>query len=84
MKILSFFFALICVTAALARPTAGQFNDAMREGMQKEIKKDADQYKKPGRAPARVEPMKPEVLLEEKKAIDKLEKQHKQLGNPTW
>lgn len=84
MKILSFFFGLICVSAALARPTAMQFNEAMREGMEQEIKKDAELYRKPTRAPASVEVLKPEVLKEEKRALDKLEKQHKQLGNSAW
>jgi|688.fasta_scaffold1369333_1 hypothetical protein len=84
MKILSFFFAILCATAALARPSIDQFNEAMRDGMHEEIKKDSDLYKQPSRAPASVKMMKPEVLIEEKKAIDKLEKQHKQLGKPSW
>lgn len=84
MKILSFFFGLICVTAAFAIPTAMQFNEAMREGMELEIKKDADLYRKPSRKPASVEVLRPEVLKDEKRALDKLEKQHKQLGNSAW
>lgn len=84
MKILSFFFGLICVTAVFARPTAMQFNEAMREGMEQEIKKDADLYRKPSRGPASAEVLRPEVLQDEKRALDKLEKQHKQLGNAAW
>ncbi len=84
MQVLSIIFAIICATAALARPSALQFNEAMREDLQKDIKQDADKYKKVTRGPASVEPVQPEVLLDETKALDKVEKQHKQLGNKSW
>lgn len=86
MKFMSFMFALFCATAALAKSDAGLFNQAIREGIKQEVKKDGVVYKgnTPGRAPASVEPSKSEVIQNEHKSLDKVEKQYKQLGSPKW
>ena len=84
MRFLSFLFALGCVTAAFAKPDAGMFNKVMLEGMDSEIKKDSDSFKKPSRGPASVGPSKQEVILDHKKSINKTEKRDKQLGQPSW
>jgi ABC-type sugar transport system substrate-binding protein len=85
MKFMSLMFALLCATAALAKSDAGLFNQAIREGIKQEAKKDGVVYKvAPGRAPASVEATKTEVIQNEHKSLDKVEKQYKQLGSPKW
>lgn len=85
MKFMSFMFALFCATAALAKSDAGLFNQAIREGIKQEIKKDGVVYKgSASRAPASVEPSKADVIQDEQKSLDKVEKQYKQLGSPNW
>ncbi|MBY0517128.1 MAG: hypothetical protein K2P81_09480 [Bacteriovoracaceae bacterium] len=84
MKFMSFLFALFCAGAALAKSDAGLFNAAIREGIKQEIKKDGVSLKQTGRFPASVEATETEVIQNEQKSIDKVEKQHKQLGLPSW
>jgi len=85
MKFMSFMFALFCATAALAKSDAGLFNQAIREGIKQEDKKDGVMYKgSAGRAPASVEPSKADVIQNEQKSLDKVEKHYKQLGRPSW
>lgn len=82
MKFMSFMFALFCATAALAKSDAGLFNQAIREGIKQEVKKDGVIYKgtSTNRAPASVN-----VVEEPKKyPADKIEKQYKQLGHSDW
>lgn len=80
MKFLSFVFALFCAGAAFAKMDAGHFNHAVRESIKQEIKKDGEVYKKTSRSPASVE----ETYQIEEKIPDKIEKQHKQIGRPSW
>ena len=85
MKFMSFMFALFCATAALAKSDAGLFNQAIREGIKQETKKDGVVYKVvPGRAPASVEASQIDVIQNDQKSLNKVEKQYKQLGSPTW
>ncbi len=85
MKFMSFMFALFCATAALAKSDEGLFNQAIREGIKSEMKKDGVVYKVvPGRAPASVEASQTDVIQNEQKSLDKVEKQYKQLGSPKW
>lgn len=78
-------FALFCATAALAKTDAGLFNQAIREGIKQEVKKDGVVYKgTASRAPASVEPTQTEVIQNEQKSLDKVEKHYKQLGRPSW
>jgi RNA-splicing ligase RtcB len=81
MKFLSFVFALLCAGAAFAKADAGLFNHAVRESIKQEIKKDGEIYrKKVSRAPASVE----KSYQKQEEMPDKIEKQHKQLGRPSW
>ncbi len=80
MKFLSFVFALFCAGAAFAKSDAGLFNQAVRESIKQEIKKDGEVFKKQSRSPASVEP----TYQKQEDIPDKLEKQHKQIGQPRW
>ncbi len=81
MKFLSFVFALLCAGAAFAKTDAGLFNQAVRESIKQEIKKDGEIYRKEAsRAPASVE----KTYQKQEDMPDKLEKQHKQIGQPRW
>jgi hypothetical protein len=82
MKFMSFMFALFCATAALAKTDAGLFNQAIREGIKQEVKKDGVIYKSPtaGRSPASV----PATDDPKSYPANKIEKQHKQLGHSDW
>lgn len=80
MKFLSFIFALFCAGAAFAKMDAGLFNQAVRESIKQEIKKDGEVYKKSGRSPASVE----KNYQKQEELPDKIEKHHKQIGRPSW
>ncbi len=85
MKVLSFFMALFCATAALAKQDAGLFNQAVRESIQEDMKKDGESYRPhAGRAPASVGPVQVDTYHTEHKNLDKVEKNYKQLGRPSW
>lgn len=85
MKLLSCFLALFCATAALAKQDAGLFNQAVRESIKIETKKDGVIYRpEASRAPASVTPSQTELYQKEKQNLDKVEKNYKQLGSPTW
>lgn len=85
MKFMSFMFALFCATAALAKSDAGLFNQAIREGIKQETKKDGVIYRNSiGRGPASMDTTQSEMIQDEQKSLDKVEKQYKQLGSPSW
>ena len=85
MKLLSFMFALFCAGAAFAKADPGFFNQAVRESIKQEMKKDGEAYKKEAnRAPASVSPSESEKVQSEQKSLDKVEKHYKQLGRPSW
>ncbi len=84
MKIISFIFALACATAAYAKTDAGSFNRALLEDMKSETKADSESFKKPSRGPASVEASPIEKIENQKKSLDKIEKNHKQVGQPQW
>ncbi len=84
MKIISFIFALACATAAYAKTDAGEFNRAILEGIKADSKTDAESFKKPSRAPASVEVSPIQKIENQKKSVDKIEKNHKQVGQPQW
>lgn len=84
MKIMSFIFALACTTAAYAKTDAGDFNKALLEGVQAEVKSDSESFKRPTRSPASVGPSLVEKIEDQKKSVNKIEKNHKQLGQPNW
>ena len=84
MKIMSFVFALLCVGVAWAKPDAGLFSKAIREGIQEDSKASNVSVQGPGRAPASIEPTQAEYIQQEQKSLNKVEKQYKQLGSPSW
>ena len=83
MKFWSFMLALFCAGAALAKSDSGKFNQAIMESVKSEMRKDGEVYRKDGRAPASVETNQ-EKLQDEQKNIDKMERQFKQVGHPSW
>ncbi len=84
MKILIISSVLLAASVALARPTAPQFNEALRESLKEDVRNDREIYRAPSRGPASVGPSMHEKLRHQKKATDKIEKQHKQLGTQEW
>jgi hypothetical protein len=84
MKIISFIFALVCATAAYAKTDAGDFNRAILEGIKAETKSDGDSFRVQSRAPASVEVSAIEKIENQKKSVDKMEKNYKQVGQPQW
>lgn len=84
MKIISFFFALVCATAAYAKTDAGDFNRAILEGIKAETKADSESFRVPSRAAASVEVSPIEKIENQKQSVDKIEKNYKQVGQPQW
>jgi hypothetical protein len=84
MKIISFIFALACATAAYAKTDVGDFNRAILEGIKAETKSDSDSFRVQSRAPASVEASPIDRIENQKKSLDKMEKNYKQVGQPQW
>lgn len=84
MKIISFIFALACATAAYASRDVGDFNKALLDGVRAEVKSDSESFKKPSRSPASVGASAIEKIEDQKKSVNKIEKNHNQLGQPNW
>lgn len=84
MKLISFAFALFCAVAALAKTDATLFSQTVREDIKQDLNKNQETYRVNGRSPASVGPSPVEVIQQEQKSLDKVEKQLKQVGRPTW
>jgi len=79
---MKYFMCLCLLVSSVAwSKTAKNFNQAITDDFQKEIKKDEDKFKKPVmRGPASVEPM-PAAVIKEPSKIDK---NIRQIGPSNW